>query len=132
MKILRPTKFAHSGSVLLVSLFIACLFGIFLASYLYLVRQQKTLVVRSQAWNSAFALAEGGVEEALAQLNPGAPQPYIDRTANGWGEPSHGLYGPVSRSFSSGSYKVVYSTEKLPPKRLSHSLVPPESILTIQ
>jgi hypothetical protein len=59
-------------------------------------------------------VAEAGVEEALAQLNPGAPQPVIDRTANGWGAPSSGIYGPVSRSLSSGSYSVVYTDDPLP------------------
>src|ERR1041384_2802834 len=94
----------EEGSVLMVSLFIAFLFGMFLFSYLYLVRNQNMLVRRSQAWNSALTLAEAGAEEALAQLNPGAPQPVIDRTANGWGAVSGGMYGPVSRSLAAGSY----------------------------
>ncbi len=72
------------------------------------------MIARSQGWNCALTLAEGGVEEALAQLNPGAPQPVIDRTANGWGAASGGLYGPVSRSLSSGSYSVVFSTDPFP------------------
>ena len=102
------------GSTLIVTLFIAFLFGMFLYSYLNSVQQQKGLVARSQAWNSALALAEAGVEEALAQLNPGAPQPLIDRTANGWGAASGGLYGPTSRSVSPGSYSVVYTTDANP------------------
>jgi len=54
------------------------------------------------------------VEEALTQLNPGAPQPVIDRTANGWGAPSGGIYGPVSRSLSAGSYSVIYNNDTFP------------------
>src|SRR5690242_2149794 len=90
----------EQGSILMVTLFIAFLFGYFLYSYLNSVHEQKALVVRSQAWNSALTLAEGGVEEALAQLNPGAPQPVIDRAANGWGAAAGGVYGPVSRALN--------------------------------
>src|SRR5215831_12982790 len=113
MKTLHNRR-SDEGTILIVTLFIAFLFGLFLFSYLNSVQQQKSLVARSQAWNCSLTLAEGGVEEALAQLNPGAPQPVIDRTANGWGAASGGLYGPVSRSLSSGSYSVVFSTDTFP------------------
>src|SRR5215469_15779453 len=112
------TRIANSrdeqGSILMVTLFLCFLFGYFLYSYLNSVHTQKALVVRSQSWNCALTLAEGGVEDALAQLNPGAPAPVIDRTANGWGAASGGVYGPVSRSLSSGSYAVVYTTDTFP------------------
>ena len=41
-------------------------------------------------------MAEAGAEEAMAQLNPGALDKNIsvDFTANGWGSPSGGIYGP--------------------------------------
>jgi hypothetical protein len=59
--------------------------------------------------------AEAGVEEALAQLNPGAPQPVLNLAGNGWGSPSSvGLYGPMSRSLSNGSYSVAFTTEASP------------------
>src|SRR5262249_5472909 len=103
MKIRLNCICRQQGSVLMVTLFIAFLFGMFLYSYLNSVQEQKGLVARSQAWNAALSAAEGGIDEALAQLNPGAPQPVIDRTANGWGAASGNLYGPVSRSFNSGS-----------------------------
>lgn len=99
----------------MVTLFMACLFGMFLFSYLYLVRNQKVLVSRSQAWNGSIAAAEAGVEEALAQLNPGITLTTIDRTANGWGSPSGGLYGPMTRSLPiGGTYGVVYTTDPFP------------------
>src|SRR5215472_10111212 len=113
MKTLHNRR-SDDGTILIVTLFIAFLFGLFLFSYLNSVQQQKSLVARSQAWNCSLTLAEAGVEEALAQLNPGAPQPVIDRTANGWGAPSGGLYGPVSRSLTSGSYSVVYTSDQFP------------------
>lgn len=106
---------AKQGSVLLVTLVIATLFGLFLFSYLYLVRTQRSLVARSQAWNAAMGLAESGIEETLAQLNPATPQvPVVDRTANGWGQPSGGIYGPMTRSLSNGWYSAVYTSDTFP------------------
>src|SRR5262249_7939600 len=69
---------------------------------------------RSQGWNAALSLAEAGAEEALAHLNPGAPQPFIDRAGDGWGGPSGGLYGPVARTSSAGTYSVVCTDDKFP------------------
>jgi hypothetical protein len=110
-----PAALKQAGSVLLITLFIATLFGLFLFSYLYLVRNQKALVSRSQAWNGAMGLAEAGVDEALAQLNPAAPQlPVVDRTANGWGSPSAGVYGPMTRILSDGWYSALYTTDNYP------------------
>src|SRR5437868_697514 len=101
----RLTNGPEHASVLMVTLFMVGLLSFFIFSYLYLVRTQRTLVARSQAWNGAMAMAEAGVEEALAQLNPGAPAPVIDRTANGWGAAANGLYGPISRALTNtGSY----------------------------
>jgi hypothetical protein len=102
------------GSVLVVILFITVMFGLFLGSYLSLARQQNSLVVRSQGWNAAIGMAEAGVEEALAQLNPGAPAPVVDRSANGWGGPSGGVYGPVSRTMGTGSYSVLLTADTFP------------------
>ncbi|HEV2207439.1 MAG TPA: hypothetical protein VG167_01605 [Verrucomicrobiae bacterium] len=115
MKIRINHRNSERGTVLMVTLFIAVMFGIFLFSYLNIVGQQKSVVSRSQAWNAALAIAEAGGEEALAQLNPGTPLPAIlDRTANGWGNPSGGIYGPVSRSLSGGSYSVCFTTNIWP------------------
>ncbi|MCW5554593.1 MAG: hypothetical protein KIS67_20835 [Verrucomicrobiae bacterium] len=58
-----------SGSVLVITLFIALLLGMVLTSYLLLIRAQNVSVARSQAWHAALTAAEAGVEEALAQLN---------------------------------------------------------------
>jgi hypothetical protein len=82
--------------------------------YIPLVNNQRISVARSQAWNGALSMAEAGVEEALAQLNPGAAVSGIDRTANGWGQPVGNLYGPMSRTLNYGSYSVVYTTDADP------------------
>lgn len=99
------------GSVLAITLVITATLLIGIASYLLLARAQFVSVARSQAWNAAMTMAESGAEEALAQLNPGviANVTIVDRTANGWGAPSAGFYGPVSRVVTnSGSYSVVF------------------------
>ncbi|HTL58486.1 MAG TPA: hypothetical protein VL361_22555 [Candidatus Limnocylindrales bacterium] len=114
--ICRNGKQAQRGSVLMVTLFMVGLLGFFVFAYLYLVRTQRSFVARSQAWNAAMAVAEAGVEEALAQLNPGAPASSINRSANGWGSAVNGIYGPISRTLANnnGSYTVVYTTDTYP------------------
>jgi hypothetical protein len=72
-----------------------------------------------------MGMAEAGVEEALAQLNPGAstwvwgaPHFGINFSANGWGPPAGGFYGPINRSLPTGtltnSYGVVFTTDTFP------------------
>ena len=124
----RPGKrCSEQGSVLVVTLFVCTMFGLFLGAYFYLARQQNNLVQRSQGWNGAIAVAEAGVEEALAQLNPGASVLMswggalsgMNFSANNWGNPQPGgFYGPQIRTLPSGSvtssYSVVYTTDTLP------------------
>jgi hypothetical protein len=117
MKFVIRKQNREGGSALLVTLFVTTALLIGIGSYLLLVRAQYVSVVRSQAWNAAMTMAESGAEEALAQLNPGVivNLPTIDRTANGWGAPSGGLYGPMSRTVTnSGSYSVVYTDNTYP------------------
>ena len=112
----RIVKRHEQASVLMVTLFMVGLLGFFLFAYLYLVRTQRSFVARSQAWNAAMTVAEAGIEEALAQLNPGAPAPAVNRSGNGWGSAVNGIYGPISRTFTNnnGSYSVVYTTDTYP------------------
>ena len=102
----------------MVTLFAAVLLGLTLGSYLYLVHAQNISVFRSQAWNGALAMAEAGVEEALAQLNQGGvPGPEgVNWSANGWGPPDGGTYGPISRSLGGGSYSVTFTTNAASPR----------------
>ena len=113
---LNKTRSTH-GSVLLVAMGITCVLGIGLAGYLGLMRWQHISVVRSQAWNAALALAEAGVEEALAQLNPSALlfTTNIDRGANTWSLGSDGMYHPPQRrTLPDGSYDVAITADPLP------------------
>jgi hypothetical protein len=59
----------QGGSVLIITLVLAIILGTTLASYLFWVRTQNLLVEESQAWNSALAIAEAGIEEGMAQIN---------------------------------------------------------------
>ena len=105
------------GSVLLVAMGITFVLGLGLASYLTLMRWQHVSVVRSQAWNAALALAEAGVEEALAQLNPSALlfTTNINRGANGWILGADGMYHvPQRRDLPDGSYDVAITADPLP------------------
>jgi hypothetical protein len=108
------SKVHRQGSVLMVTLFMLSLISFFLYAYLYSAREQRSLVSRSEGWNAALGLAEAGIEEALAQVNPGASVMSIDRTANGWGAAAGGFYGPMSRTLSNGTYSVVITTDPFP------------------
>jgi hypothetical protein len=114
---LRSRKKRHlAGSVLLVILGVTSILGIGLASYLLLMRWQYASVARSQAWNASLALAEGGVDEALAQLNPAVLlfNTNIDRGANDWTLGADGMYHAPLRTLPDGSYDVAISSDPLP------------------
>jgi len=104
------------GSVLLIVMVIITVLGLGLASYLTLVRYQHVSVVRSQAWNAALAMAEAGVEEALAQLNPSALlfTTNIDRGANGWSLLPDGMYHAPRRILPGGYYDVAINADIYP------------------
>jgi hypothetical protein len=103
--------------VLLASLFVVAALGITLGSYLLLVRNDYVLTARSQSWNTTMAVAEAGVEEALAQLNP-APfvtPGMVDRSANNWLHDDDGLYKAAPRILTNGaSYQVAISADSSP------------------
>ena len=103
----------QSGSVLVISLILGVLLGTTLASYLYWVRTQNLLVAESQAWNSAIAIAEAGVEEGMAQININAGTAnalaYASSiTTNSWGA------GPVYSRTNALGYSVIVSND-MPP-----------------
>jgi len=101
------------GSVLAVSLIVTAIIGFVLASYISLIRYQNVSVVHSQAWNAAIAVAEAGVEEAMAQLNPGVTAMPPNLSANSW-TLSDGKYYAPERKLGSTSYKVVIVPGAIP------------------
>lgn len=100
----------QTGSVLMVALVTALVLGIALASYLLLMQHQSRMVNRGQAWNHALALAEAGVEDAMAQLNRAFGTNNSRGGINGW---SGSASGPASlaapRALSGGTYAVTIS-----------------------
>src|SRR5512135_2992500 len=91
------------GSVLLVSLGFAVIISVTLGSYLALIAGQHLTVARSQAWNTAIAVAEAGVEEALTQLHSVGTN---NLGANGW---TLGADGMFHKSRSLSPAKSYYS-----------------------
>src|SRR5437899_1097415 len=108
------------GSALLASLIIIGVLSMILASYLSMSQRQTVSVARSQAWNAAIPVAEGGVEEALAQLNRGVGAGALNLAVNGWQQNAGGSYGPQQRRYLGSNYydvvivpgatPVIYST----------------------
>ncbi len=102
----RPPCHAR-GSILIVSLLTLTILSMILASYLSMSQRQSVSVARSQAWNAAIAVAEGGVEEALAQLNRGIGAGELNLAANGWEQKAGGNYGPQQRRYLGLNYYDV-------------------------
>jgi hypothetical protein len=69
MKLLLLRRRRQGGNVLVLTVVVTGLVGFLLASYLGMVRTQNVSTMRSQDWNSAIAVVEAGLEEALAHLN---------------------------------------------------------------
>jgi hypothetical protein len=121
MKIPQAKQRRHEqGYILLMTLTIAVALGITLGSYFVMVNQEDQTVVRSQCWNGALALAEAGVDEALAQMNS-SPNLF---SANGWGSSNATTYGPVTRTLTNGTYTVYISTSGAVPAIYSTGAVP--------
>ncbi len=98
----------------MIALVVALLIGIGLASYLMLVRSQHVSTVRAQSWNAALAMAEAGIEEGLAQLNPSIlVGTNVNRAGNGWSA-VNGVYVSPRRTMTDGYYDVMITAEPLP------------------
>lgn len=90
--------------------------GVTLWSYLALVSNQNQSVMRSMAWNSAIAVAEAGIEEAMAHLNENG----TNRLASGW--TLSGTNVVKERFLGADKYKVAVSISE-PPIITSHAHV---------
>jgi hypothetical protein len=102
------------GSVLIIGLIVTAILIATMLSYLSLIHRQNMAVARSQAWNAALAIAESGVEEALAQLNPGAlSNSFLGGSS--WSINGN-FYEPnvTPRTMAGGYYAVVYTPNPPP------------------
>src|SRR5262249_9758897 len=103
------------AGTLVVTLILCLILMVLLGGYLSWVSTQSRLVTESQAWNSALANAEAGIEEGLMQVNIGAGNMssltaatnYAPSLATNWAGPSDGVYGPRTHTMIGGSYSVI-------------------------
>jgi hypothetical protein len=80
MKITR-VKHSHSaGNALVVAMVLCGVIGLVLAAYMQLVQGRTKIRARSQAWNTAIPVLEGGIEEAFTHLQDDKGT----MTANDW------------------------------------------------
>jgi hypothetical protein len=112
------TSFASTnrstGSVLIIGLVVTAILIATMLSYLSLIHRQNMAVARSQGWNAALAMAESGVEEALAKLNPSALSTSI-LGGSSWSI-NGSFYQPnvTPRPIAGGHYAVVYTPNPPP------------------
>jgi hypothetical protein len=115
MKIRRQLGKKNQGGALLVTVIVvAGIAAITIISYLRLVQSEYTTVARSQTWSGAMALAEAGVEDALAMLNKYAGTPTSltnwanTATSDGWTQSGNVFH--ISRTNGNFGYYDVYVT----------------------
>jgi len=108
MKIHRKKTPVDRGSALTVTLLTCMIIGAVLVACLSLNGTQQSLVCRSQNWNQAIVVAEGGVEEAMALLNSGVQAPnfaVFPWTSAGGGVFKNDTNRPASK-FGTSYYQV--------------------------
>ena len=110
-------RLTRAGSILVITLLLGAILVLTLGGYLSWVRTQNLLVAESQAWNSALALAEAGIEEGMAQINVLVGTDYVTNYLSSVSTnfPQNGTkYGPLltartltNGSYTSGSYNLI-------------------------
>ena len=109
MKIPARSSILGQGSVLVVTLSITTILAILISSFLCLLRTQYLSVARAQYWNNALAVAEAGIEEAMAHLNSGVTTAHL--ATNTWLSLGSGIVGKTN--FLGTSYSAI--TIQIPP-----------------
>jgi hypothetical protein len=128
MKIYITKPPITKGSVLTVTLLTCAILGIGLVATLSLMGTQESLLGRSQNWNQAMVVAEGGVEEAMALLNSGVQAPnfaVFPWTSTGGGMFKNDTNRPACK-FGSSYYEVFITNAfaNTNPVIISKSYVP--------
>src|SRR5207248_9904625 len=95
---------------LLVTVFTCGILTLLMASYLAMVNQQHLSVTRAQAWEQAIAMAEAGVEEAMAHLNDTNTITGLRWTLNKWKYDSTGHFFYKTNALTNGYYFVKFLT----------------------
>ena len=120
-------KIGENGAVVLTTTI--CTFGLLsflVVGYLWMMMEQSKATERSQHWNAALAVAEAGIDEAMAHINYSfnAFGTNISYGVDGWTS-NAAYYGPIVRSLSANvgnSYSVVISNT-LPPVIVSTATI---------
>jgi len=115
MKFNRSSKSAaNQGSVLLVAIGTVVVLGIILAAVLALITQERRVLARTAAWNTALPVAEAGIEEAMSHLRQVQGG---SRDVNGWAASGSGSGNQyvMTRYLPSGSHYTVGINDKTPP-----------------
>jgi hypothetical protein len=99
------TKRKDQGTVLLISLGLTMIIGIFVTSYLAFTSFENKMVARSQSWNTAMPTAEAGVEEALTQLYRAGGGSNL--STNAWAFRGDGMYHKKRTLTTSSYYNVA-------------------------
>src|SRR5260221_14063253 len=101
---------SRSASVLLATVAICFILGILAASYLSMAQTQRFSVARAQAWNSAVAVAEAGVEEAMAEINDPTAFKSFAQPGNQWTIQAGGAIFKTNIYLGTSYYNVsIYS-----------------------
>ncbi len=104
---------AKQGSILIVTMiFVVGVAGI-LVGYLALVQNSRQLVGRAQAWNSALAIAEAGIEDGLARVNAGYVSGNLTRNMNGGTYAIQLIPGNTATIISTGMVTVAKTGDKV-------------------
>lgn len=116
MKTTQLRRRRESGSVLAVTLIIAIVLSLSLASYLMLMSHQNRMVMHGQAWNRALTVAEAGVEDTLGHLNRTFGTNNDRGGANGWVGPAAGpaVLGSERKLTLGIYYMTTISDDALP------------------
>ncbi|MDB6064494.1 MAG: hypothetical protein JWR26_702 [Pedosphaera sp.] len=133
MKTNRSNANRNEGSVLLVTMTVLAVAAIALGSYLLVIQNQTASVSRSQTWNSAIAVSEAGVEDALGLINKDAP--FISNGAwdwtnsarfDGWTPFANGATSRSRTVYGTSTYNVTVTVTNLgsPPEIASTASVP--------
>jgi len=117
MRIINRHRRSEEGTMLMMALIASMILGLTLGAYLTMVSNQNRSVVRSTGWNSAVAITEAGIEEAMSQLH------YADLTnlaSNGWTS-NNGAY--IKKGMLNGNYYVAAISNVNPPVIYSQGFV---------
>lgn len=101
----RPLPLRRAGAAVVFTVTVMAVLGLAIAAYMTMVSTRNNSVMRSQAWNACVAVAEAGVEEALAHARENFITNMLD---NNWTLSGSNYF--KSRRIDSNYFRVFIST----------------------